>query len=151
LTTSARPRRRLSPTLVALGALAAGLALGVLAAGQGGVLRVVVTVIEPLGALWVNAIRMTLVPLVVALLVTSVTSFADVRALGRLGARAAVLFLALLAGTAVVSAVLAPPLLARTPTALERGRRSCRHSAGSWSGSCRRIRCGPPPTARCCR
>jgi Na+/H+-dicarboxylate symporter len=62
LTTSARPRRRLSPTLVALGALAAGLALGVLAAGQGGVLRVVVTVIEPLGALWVNAIRMTLVP-----------------------------------------------------------------------------------------
>lgn len=100
---------------MALAALVAGLALGVLAAGQGGVLRTVVTVIEPLGALWINAIRMTLVPLVVALLLTSVTGFADVRALGRLGARAVVLFLALLVGTAVVSALLAPPLLARTP------------------------------------
>lgn len=110
-----RPRRAPSPTIVALVALVAGLALGVLAAGQGGVLRTVVSVIEPLGALWINAIRMTLVPLVVALLLTSVTSFADVRALGRLGARAVVLFLALLAGTAIVSAVLAPPLLARTP------------------------------------
>ena len=108
-------RRAPSPTILALVSLAAGLALGVLAAGQGGMLRTVVRVIEPLGALWVNAIRMTLVPLVVALLVTSVTSFADVRALGRLGARAVALFLALLAGTAVVSALLAPPLLARTP------------------------------------
>jgi Na+/H+-dicarboxylate symporter len=135
LTTSARPRRRLSPTLVALGALAAGLALGVLAAGQGGVLRVVVTVIEPLGALWVNAIRMTLVPLVVALLVTSVTSFADVRALGRLGARAAVLFLALLAGTAVVSAVLAPPLLARTPLDAETAATLRAHADSAGAGA----------------
>lgn len=110
-----RPRRRPSPTILALAALAAGLALGVLAAAQGGVLRTLVNVVEPLGALWVNAIRMTLVPLVVALLVTSVTSFADVRALGRLGARAVVLFFALLAGAAVVSVLLAPPLLARMP------------------------------------
>jgi len=104
-----------SPTITALIALAAGLVLGVMAAVQGGTLRLVVTLVEPLGALWINAIRMTLVPLVVALLLTSVTSFADVRALGRLGARVVVLFLALLAGTAVVSALVAPPLLTRTP------------------------------------
>ena len=70
-----------------LASLAAGLAFGVLAAQRGGVLRAAVNLVEPLGALWVNAIRMTLVPLVVALLVTSVTSFANVRARLRRRAR----------------------------------------------------------------
>ena len=111
----ARARRAPSPTVVTLASLAAGLALGVMAAQRGGVLRTVVSVLEPLGTLWVNAIRMTLVPLVVALVVTSVTGFADVRALGRLGARAVLLFLLLLAGAAVVAALVAPPLLAHTP------------------------------------
>ena len=110
-----RARRKLSPTVVTLVSLAAGLAFGVLAAQRDGVLRAAVDLVEPLGALWVNAIRMTLVPLVVALVVTSVTSFADVRALGRLGARAVLLFFVLLAGTAIVAALASPPLLAHTP------------------------------------
>ncbi|MFL5620308.1 MAG: dicarboxylate/amino acid:cation symporter [Gemmatimonadaceae bacterium] len=108
-------RRRPSPTVMALVALASGLALGVLASRTGGVLRTVVGVIEPVGALWVNAIRMTLVPLVVALLVTSVTGFADVRALGRLGVRVVFLFVVLLSGTALFAALTAPALIARTP------------------------------------
>jgi Na+/H+-dicarboxylate symporter len=108
-------RRRASPTLLALGALAAGLALGVAAATWGGPLRTIVDVVEPLGAIWVNAIRMTLVPLVVALLVGSVAGFADIRALGRVGARTVVLFVALLSGVALFAALVAPPLLARTP------------------------------------
>lgn len=109
------PRRpRLSVTVLALVALAAGLALGAAASATGSpVLRAVVRGVEPLGALWVNAIRMTLVPLVVSLLVTSVASVADVRAVGRLGARAVGLFLALLAGAAVFAAVAAPPLFER--------------------------------------
>lgn len=113
--TTAAPRRGLSPTLLALVALAAGLALGLAAASWGGVLRTLVAVVEPLGTLWVKAIRMTLVPLVVALLVGSVAGFADVRALGRLGARTVFLFVALLVGVAVFAALVAPPLLARTP------------------------------------
>jgi proton glutamate symport protein len=64
------------------------------------------------GQLWVNALRMVLVPLVVALLVTSVASMEDLRALGRLGARTLLLFVALLVGTAVLSVLAAPPLLA---------------------------------------
>ncbi len=107
--------RRLSPTLLALIALVAGIGLGLAAAGTDGVLARLVAVVEPLGALWVNAIRMTLVPLVVALLVRSVAGFADVRALGRLGAKTVFLFMALLVGVALFAALVAPPLLALTP------------------------------------
>jgi len=63
------------------------------------------------GQLWVNALRMVLVPLVVALLVTSVAGMDDLRVLGRLGARTLGLFLALLVGTAVLAVLVAPPLL----------------------------------------
>ena len=112
--TPGAPRRTRSPTILALAALAAGLALGLLAARFSG-LRPLVGLIEPLGALWVNAIRMTLVPLVVALLVASVTAFADLRALGKLGSRAVVVFLALLAGVALFTALAAPPLMDRMP------------------------------------
>jgi Na+/H+-dicarboxylate symporter len=108
-----RPAAR-SPTVAALVALALGLAAGMVVSASGSpALRGLAALIEPLGALWVNAIRMTLVPLVVALLFTSVASFADLRAVGRLGARAAALFLALLAGAAVFAAVAAPPLFER--------------------------------------
>jgi Na+/H+-dicarboxylate symporter len=69
--------------------------------------------VEPLGTLWVNAIRMVLVPLVVSLLVVSVTSFADVRSLGRVGARTITWFLVLLAGAAVFAALAGPPLFSR--------------------------------------
>jgi Na+/H+-dicarboxylate symporter len=71
--------------------------------------------IRPLGTLWVNAVRMTLVPLVVSLLITSVTGAADLRTVGRLGARALALFLALLAGAALLAALVLPPLFARMP------------------------------------
>ena len=100
--------------MLALVALVAGLALGLMAA-RWTALGPLVVAIEPLGALWVNAIRMTLVPLVVALLVASVTAFADLRALGRLGSRALVVFLALLAGVALFTALAAPPLMDRMP------------------------------------
>jgi Na+/H+-dicarboxylate symporter len=107
-------RRRASPTTLALGALALGLALGIaISASPSAPGRSVVAALEPVGALWVNAIRMTLVPLVVSLLVTSVTSFADVRALGRIGARTVALFVAFLVGVALFAAVAAPPLFAR--------------------------------------
>jgi proton glutamate symport protein len=106
------PRYR-SPTVLALAALLAGLLLGAAASATGApVLRAVVRLVEPLGALWVSAIRMTLVPLVVSLLVTSVAGVADMRAVGRLGARAVGWFLALLVGAAVFAALATPPLMA---------------------------------------
>jgi len=100
-----------SPAVAGLVALILGLGAGVgIAAARSGVLDGVAAAIEPLGALWVNAIRMILVPLVVSLLFTSVTSFSDARALGRLGARTIAIFIALLAGAAVFTALVGPPL-----------------------------------------
>ena len=106
-------RRLRSPTVLALAALLAGLILGAAAAATDApVLRAAVRLIEPLGAIWVAAIRMTLVPLVVSLLVTSVASVSDVRAVGRLGARAIGWFLALLVGASLFAALATPPLMA---------------------------------------
>lgn len=102
--------------MLALVALVIGLAIGILAsASRSPVLLRAAAIVEPLGTLWVNAIRMTLVPLVFSLLITSVTSFADVRALSRLGARTVTLFLVLLAGVAVFAAVVSPPIFDRMP------------------------------------
>jgi Na+/H+-dicarboxylate symporter len=99
-----------------LGALVAGFLLGALAAtaSSPGVLRVV-AVIEPLGRLWVNAIRMTVVPLVVSVLITGVVSSLGSESLGRLGARALITFASLLVIGGLIALVLAPPLLARMP------------------------------------
>src|ERR1700740_1085263 len=52
--------------------------------------------------LWVNAIRMTVIPLVVSLLITGVASVSDIRSIGRLGGRTLVTFVLLLIGVAAV-------------------------------------------------
>ncbi len=71
----------------------------------------VVTWIEPVGALWVNAIRMTVIPLVVSLLLGSITS-SQARSVARVGGRAVAWFVGLVAGTSTLGGLLAPPLLA---------------------------------------
>jgi Na+/H+-dicarboxylate symporter len=109
-------RRRPSATLLALGAFVLGVALGAAASATGSpALAAVVRLVEPLGALWVNAIRMTIIPLVVSLLVTSVAGVADVRSVGRLGARAVALFLGLLTLSALVAALAGPALFSHLP------------------------------------
>jgi Na+/H+-dicarboxylate symporter len=56
------------------------------------------------GTLWFNAIRMTVIPLVVSLLITSVVDAADGHLLSRFGKRAPACFLMLLLATAVGAA-----------------------------------------------
>ena len=89
-------------------ALAAGLAGGAAIAwsGEPSLLRVA-DAVAPVGTLWVNAIRMTVIPLVVSLLVTGVASAADLRAIGRMGARTIAVFVVLIAGMAVFAMPLA--------------------------------------------
>lgn len=107
---------KLSPTARAVLALLLGLLLGVLVRASGSAaLGAVAAAVEPLGTLWVNAVRMTLVPLVVSLLITAVTGAPDLRLVGRVGARALALFVALLAGAALLAALVLPPLFARMP------------------------------------
>ena len=103
---SLRPNRLL---VALLAGLAAGIAISY---AHSPALTTLVSVVEPVGTLWVNAIRMTVVPLVVALLIVGVASTADATAIGKLGTRTVTTFL-LLTGVAVVFAVLVTPLLFR--------------------------------------
>ncbi len=87
--------------LVALGAgLGIGLAIG---ASHEPSLMKFVDLIAPLGTLWVNAIRMTVVPLVVSLVITGVASASDVGAVGRIGGRTLIVFVCMLAAAAVLA------------------------------------------------
>ena len=83
--------------LALLLAIALGGAISV--SGNAGWLRAA-DLVSPLGVLWVNAIRMTVIPLVIALLVTGVSSAAG-SAIGRLGARTVAAFVLLGGFTAV--------------------------------------------------
>jgi proton glutamate symport protein len=99
-------------TTRALIALVVGLAAGIAVEASGSVLLLrVVTFVEPVGTLWVNGVRMTIVPLIVSLLVVGVSSGTTLRTMGRLGSAALLVFLAILTAAGVLSAVLARPLL----------------------------------------
>jgi Na+/H+-dicarboxylate symporter len=105
-----------TPTSRVLLALVAGLLAGAaIAAIDVGRLYTAAAIIEPIGTLWVRALQMVLIPLVLSLLVTGIVTTVDTGGTGRLGATALGVFLALLAGTAVVSALVATPLVARIP------------------------------------
>jgi proton glutamate symport protein len=102
-------------TRVLLG-LGAGLAAGALvAAANVPALSAAVGWIEPLGTIWINGLRMTIVPLVVAGLVVGAASARDAKSLGRLGGRALALFLVLLAVAAAFTVMVAPLLLTWLP------------------------------------
>ena len=99
--------------LLALGvALAGGVVIG--ATDNAALLRAA-DAIAPLGTLWVNAIRMTVIPLVASLIITGVASAADVKSIGRIGARTLVVFIALLSATAAIITPLVGVLLSTLP------------------------------------
>lgn len=77
--------------------LVAGLALGILVASYGGPGATgVVEGIESIGGLWLNGLKMTVVPLLFSVLVVGIAGVADAAATGRLAMRALAWFLALL-------------------------------------------------------
>jgi len=105
----------MSLTVRVLLGLVGGLLAGIGVAASGvPALETVADWIEPLGRIWVNAIRMTVIPLVGSLLVVGVVG-TNVRAVGRIGGRAVALFVTLIAFAAVLTALVTPPLIARLP------------------------------------
>lgn len=103
-----------------LGALVAGLILGILANGLGPLwVAQSVAIAEPIGGLWLNALRMTIVPLVVSLLVVGVAASAAAVRAGRLAGRAMLLFVILLWLSAIMAAFLTPALLRLFPLPAE--------------------------------
>lgn len=99
-------------TWYALLALILGLLAGAALASTGtpGLERIL-SILEPIGTLWVNAVRMTIMPLVVSMLIAAIASAESLRSMGRLGGTALLFFLVTLSLTAVYAALLAPPLL----------------------------------------
>ncbi len=95
-------------------ALVAGLALGIVAAGQGFAATGIV-IAQPIGTAWLNGLQMTIVPLVVSLLVIGIAATADAARAGQLTTRAMILFTVLLWTGAILSAVLTPFLLSVWP------------------------------------
>jgi proton glutamate symport protein len=96
----------------ALGSLFLGLIAGAWL-GQAGVswLESVLDVLEPIGTLWINSVRMTIIPLVVSLLIVAVASSGSLRSMGRLGGSALTFFVVVLSAVALYTALLAPLLL----------------------------------------
>jgi Na+/H+-dicarboxylate symporter len=100
-------------TRVLLG-LAAGFVLGLALAGSTSpAVATLLAVLAPIGTLFINLIRMTVLPLVSSMLIASVGSLASSSELGRAGLRAAVIALATLAITATGTVLVATPALAR--------------------------------------
>jgi proton glutamate symport protein len=106
--------RRTPGAWLVLGCLVAGFAAGAMVQSTDSpAARAVVAAVAPIGTLWVNAIRMTVVPLVVSLLIAGVTANAGSRVLAPLGARAVLVFLVMLVAGGTLSAVVSPLVLAR--------------------------------------
>ena len=103
----------MSLTARVLIALIAGFGLGLAAsASDSPTLLAIARGIEPVGTIWINAIRMTVIPLVVASLIAGVAGAPDPAAIGRIGGRALIIFIAVLGATAVFTVVVGPIALA---------------------------------------
>jgi proton glutamate symport protein len=124
-------------TVAAITALVMGLALGMAAhESTNVVLHRAVAVLTPVGTLWTNALRMIVLPLIVAHIVVALGSPSLSRHVGRLTALAFALFLALLALAAAYTLLLAPPLvhrLAVSPDAIQSLRANVAMPAGTSS------------------
>ncbi len=101
-------------------ALFIGLALGVIAAAQAPVIGVQIAYwLDIVGSLWLNGLRMTVVPLVVALLVTGIVKSAEAARAGPMAARTVFWVVCLMIISAVLGAVLTPALLSLWPMPAE--------------------------------
>ena len=104
--------------------LVLGLATGLLAAAGSDVLMTVAVASAPLGAAFMNAIRMVVIPLVMAVIFTGVAKLGDPRKLGRLGGTTLAFFwitvipaILIGMGTMRVGLGFAPEIAAPTTTA----------------------------------
>lgn len=116
--------------------LVAGFLLGLALAGSSSpAAATTVAVFAPAGTIFVNLIRMTVVPLVVSMLVANVGGMTSSGGLGRSGLRSALIALALLTTAAVGSVLIAEPILAhvsldRAAALVSRGSETAASSSG---------------------
>ena len=93
--------------------LVAGLALGsaLAALAAPAVAATALAIFEPIGGLWLDALQMTVIPLVIGLLFTGIADAAGSARTSRLAGRALLLFAVLIAGGGAITVVFVPWLL----------------------------------------
>jgi len=103
------------PALVLL-ALLLGAAAGLFLAHHDPALGLrIAEMLDPLGRLWLNALQMTVVPLVTALVIVGINTASHAATSGRMARQAIVVFVVLLVASASVAALLSPALLGLIP------------------------------------
>lgn len=116
MTETVPARRTIPPSVRVLLALMAGAAVGLpLAAWDADTALRVAEFAQPVGKLWLNALQMTVVPLVAALVVVGINGAADAAASGRNARMAMATFAVLLAVCGTFAAIAAPALLSLVP------------------------------------
>ncbi len=104
----------MSLTTRVLVALIAGLAGGLLLSTLAGpVARPIVAVVEPVGIVFVNAIRMTVIPLVVSSLIVGIATTGGGAGVARIGVRGLAVFLTILIASGLLGAFVSTPILMR--------------------------------------
>jgi proton glutamate symport protein len=107
---------KIGPTWRVLLALVIGLLAGALAAGNGDGWRdPAVRVASTIGGLWLDALKMTVIPLIVALLVTGIVGGADAARQGGVAGRSMAWFAVLLTASAIFGALVMPALIGLFP------------------------------------
>ncbi len=103
---------KIGPTWRVLLALLIGLLVGAVAAGMGDGWRdPAVRIASAIGGLWLDALKMTVIPLIVALLVTGIVGGADAARQGGVAAQSMLWFALLLTASAIFGAIVMPALI----------------------------------------
>lgn len=103
-------------TWLVLGALIAGLLLGALSGQAGDVIREpLIKVASTVGGLWLDALKMTVIPLIISLLVTGIVSGAEQARAGKIATRSVIWFVIVLTGSAAFGTLAMPALLEAFP------------------------------------
>jgi len=103
------------PTWV-LAALVSGAGVGLLVAHYDAPLALhMAEALDPVGRLWLNALQMTVVPLVTALVIVGINTASNAAASGRMARQALMVFVLLLVASACVAALVSPVLLGLIP------------------------------------
>lgn len=106
----------MKPTTRVMLGLALGAIIGLTLAWSDTVLAAkVAALVQPIGKLWLNALQMTVVPLVLALVIIGVTTASDTASSGRTARRALLVFVILLSFGSFFTAIAAPALLSLVP------------------------------------
>jgi proton glutamate symport protein len=105
-----------STTARVLMGLALGAAIGIaLAVTDAGLAVLAADFVQPIGRVWLNALQMTVVPLVLALVVLGVSTASDAASSGRIAQRAILVFIVLLSIGAVFATLVTPMILGMLP------------------------------------